>query len=275
MLKRKGTVAAVIVSAFFVFSSFNTAYAASLKEGMKGSSVTELQSKLKKLGYFNAQPTGYYGSLTEASVKKFQSQHRLTVDGKAGDNTISVINKVLAGNKATATRKTAASKADTSYKGLLTPWFKGAENVFTRGAVAKVYDIATGLSFNARRTYGYNHADCEPLTAKDTQIMKKIYGGDWSWSRRAVIVTVGGKKLAASMAGMPHAGLENVKANRYVTSRSGGYGRGVNLDAVKNNSMSGHFDIHFLRSRTHGTNRVDPKHQAAVKKAAQWAQKSR
>ena len=38
--------------------------------------------------------------------------------------------------------------------------------------------------------------------------MKSIYGGDWSWERRPVIITVNGRKLAASMAGMPHAGVE-------------------------------------------------------------------
>jgi len=35
--------------------------------------------------------------------------------------------------------------------------------------------------------------------------------------------------------------------------------------------MDGHFDIHFLGSKTHGTNKVDSNHQNAVKKAADWA----
>ena len=33
------------------------------------------------------------------------------------------------------------------------------------------------------------------------------------------------------------------------------------------------FDIHFLNSKTHGTNRVDTNHQNAVKTAAEWAEK--
>jgi len=35
--------------------------------------------------------------------------------------------------------------------------------------------------------------------------------------------------------------------------------------------MSGHFDVHFYGSKTHGTNKVDSAHQSAVKKAAKWA----
>lgn len=271
MLKKKCTIVAAMVSVLFVCFSFNSANAACLKEGMKGSSVTELQKNLRKLGFLNAYPTGYYGSATENAVKTLQVRYGIKVDGIAGNNTLSIVNKLSTGNKTAVPKSSTTSKASSNYKGLLTSWFNGGEKVFALGSIAKVYDIATGLSFNAKRTYGYNHADCEPLTLKDTQIMKKIYGGSWSWSRRAVIITVDGMKVAASMAGMPHAGLESKPKNSYVASRSGGYGRGMNLDAVKKNDMSGHFDIHFLGSKTHGSNKVDPNHQAAVKKAAQWA----
>lgn len=273
MLKRKCTIVAGMVMVFLFCFSFNYASAASLKEGMRSSSVTELQKNLKQLGFLSCEPTGYFGNLTESAVKKLQAKHGLAVDGKAGVNTLGLIKK-LTGAQITVSRGTEASRQNPAYKGLLTPWFGGVEKVFYRGCTANVYDIASGLSFNVKRTYGYNHADCEPLTANDTQIMKKIYGGSWSWSRRAVIVTVGGQKIAASMAGMPHAGVESKAANITVSSRSGGYGRGVNLDTVKKNSMSGHFDIHFLGSKTHGTSRVDANHQAAVKKAAKWAEEN-
>ena len=103
--------------------------------------------------------------------------------------------------------------------------------------------------------------------------MKKIYGGTWSWERRAVIVEVDGLKIAACMTGYPHAGSDKYAANRTLSSRSGGYGRGTNLDAVKGNNMSGVFDIHFIGSRNHYNNKVDSKHQALVREAAQWAAK--
>ena len=147
-------------------------------------------------------------------------------------------------------------------------WWTSASKVFARGSSAKVIDVRTGKSFNIKRTYGGNHADCETLTKEDTKIMKEIWGGTFNWSRRPVIVEIDGRHLAASMAGMPHAGLDNKPTNAIVSGRSEGYGRGTNLDAVKNNNMNGHFDIHFKNSRTHGTNRVDAAHQKAIKEAA-------
>ncbi len=129
-------------------------------------------------------------------------------------------------------------------KGEYLDWFGKVDKIFEKGAVATVTDIATGKSFKARRLYGRNHADSEPLTKKDTEIVKSIYGS-WSWNRRAVIVTIDGRNIAASMNGMPHGG-----------------------EAIKNNGFKGHFCIHFKGSKTHAGNRVDKSHQAAVKKAA-------
>jgi len=243
-----------------------------LKEGMSGDRVTQLQKDLKKLGYFSVSPTGYFGSLTKEAVKKFQKAYGLTQDGIAGNETLTKISKLL-GTEASAANVTASRGSDKNGS-YVVPWFGGAENIFKKGDIAEVYDIKTGRTFKIKRTYGYNHADCETLTAEDTKIMKSIYGGDWSWERRPIIVIVNGRKLAASMAGMPHAGVDSSPANTYVSSRSGGYGAGDNLDAVKGNNMNGVFDVHFLNSRTHGTNKVDSNHQNAIKEAAQWAEKN-
>jgi len=239
-----------------------------LKEGMKGEAVTALQGKLKKLGYLTVSPTGYYGDLTVTAVKKLQKQKGYTVDGIAGKNTLALVDKLLGSANSTP------SRGSTSRTNYLMPWFTEVSKLFKIGKTATVYDIKSGLSFKVKRTYGTNHADCEPLTANDTKIMKKIYGGSWSWNRRAVIVTVGDKKIAASINGMPHAGKEKAARNSYISSRSGGYGRGTNLDAVKGNGMDGHFCIHFYGSKTHGTNRTDAGHQKLIKQAAEWAKKN-
>ncbi|WP_010245498.1 peptidoglycan-binding domain-containing protein [Acetivibrio cellulolyticus] len=255
-------------------TSRSSSSSGALKEGMSGSRVTQLQSDLKKLGYLSASPTGYYGSLTKAAVKKLQKKNGLDQDGVAGDATLTKINKLI-GRTSTSTKKTTASRGSVDRTGgYLVSWYGGAENILGKGDIAEVYDINTGRTFKIKRTYGHNHADCETLTAEDTKIMKSIYGGDWGWDRRPIILTVNGRKLAASMAGMPHAGVEGSPADTYVSSRSGGYGGGDNLDAVKGNKMSGVFDIHFLNSRTHGTNKVDSKHQQALKDAAEWAEKN-
>jgi peptidoglycan hydrolase-like protein with peptidoglycan-binding domain len=244
-----------------------------LKKGMRGDDITALQNDLKKLGYFSVTPTGYYGDITVSSVKNLQRDYGLAVDGIVGRNTSSLIAK-LKENPSSVAKVNTSSRGNSQRTNYMAPWYSEASRIFPRGSTATVYDIDTGLSFKIKRTYGTNHADCETLTAEDTKIMKKIYGGSWSWARRAIIVDVNGTKLAASMAGMPHAGVENAPANKTVSSRSGGYGRGTNLDAVKGNNMSGVFDIHFYQSKTHGTQRVDKNHQAAVKKAAEWAKKN-
>lgn len=120
-----------------------------------------------------------------------------------------------------------------------------ANQLYTPFTVAKVTDVQTGRSFQVRRFYGRFHADSEPYTAEDARIIKEIYGGSWSWERRAIIIEVNGVRIAASMNGMPH-------------------GQG----SIEANDFPGHFCIHFLGSRIHRTGRVDVEHQIAVLKAA-------
>ncbi|KUO72390.1 MAG: hypothetical protein APF77_06075 [Clostridia bacterium BRH_c25] len=385
-----------------VFSLTSATFADTLKNGSKGAEVTKLQTQLKKLGYFSSNATGYYGSITQAAVKKFQAGKGIAVDGIVGSqtsklifdnrtssrsstsnaqsaaaketlkktqtilrqmglykgkidgingkqtaaavkefqgknnmNTTGVIDKETetkilnyyttaavssrggsTASKGQASRIEAVNadkeevqlakvdeaaaeaeikveadsmaasegeeeiqepeediseepvKADSKSKIEVLDWWTEANKVFARGSNAKVIDVRTGKSFNIKRTYGGNHADCETLTKEDTKIMKEIWGDSFNWSRRPVIVEINGRLLAASMAGMPHAGLDSKPTNAVVSGRSQGYGRGVNLDAVKNNNMDGHFDIHFKNSRTHGTNKVDAAHQKAIKEAA-------
>jgi hypothetical protein len=132
-----------------------------------------------------------------------------------------------------------------------------------------VTDVLTGRSFEVKRTYGSNHADVEPLTKGDTEIIKDIWGG-FTWERRAVVVQIGKYTMAASMTAMPHAGIDSKPAGIYVSNRSEGYGRGINLDKVKNNGCSGVMDIHFKNSRTHTTNTKQKSQQDMVKKAARF-----
>jgi hypothetical protein len=150
---------------------------------------------------------------------------------------------------------------------VMLPWFDRVEEIFGIGFVAKVTDVATGTSFQVERTYGYNHADVETLTKEDTQVLLDIIGGKWNWDRRAVIVEVNGYRLAASMAPMPHAGLDEAPEDIWVEDRSDGYKAGYNLDRIKENDMEGHFDIHFYQSRTHGTDTVNQQHQDMVLEA--------
>ena len=139
-----------------------------------------------------------------------------------------------------STSKPASGKSKTM------DWFKsGIQSIFYKGCVATVTDVKTGISWKVKRSGGSNHADVQPLTAADTAAMKKACGSDFgTWHRRAIWVSIGGQKYAASMNCMPH-------------------GNGN----ITNNNFDGHHCIHFLNSKTHGTNKVDPDHQATIKKA--------
>jgi peptidoglycan hydrolase-like protein with peptidoglycan-binding domain len=58
-----------------------------VQEGSSGAEVTSLQQRLQQLGYFKANITGYFGSLTKEAVIQFQQAKGLTPDGIVGTNT--------------------------------------------------------------------------------------------------------------------------------------------------------------------------------------------
>lgn len=63
-----------------------------LSVGGKHSIVKEIQERLMDLGFMDMdEPTDYYGSATEAAVKKFQRQHELEQDGIVGPDTLNMI----------------------------------------------------------------------------------------------------------------------------------------------------------------------------------------
>ena len=118
--------------------------------------------------------------------------------------------------------------------------------LFPKYAKATLVDLDTQMKFRIQRRGGSYHADVQPLTADDTSIMKKIYGGEWSWKRRAAVLQLdNGKMIAASMNGMPH-------------------GSG----AIPDNNFQGHFCVHFRDSTTHGSRKSDWGHKIMIWKAA-------
>lgn len=70
--------------------------------GSSGSEVTQIQQALKDRGLFTVNVTGYYGTITERAVRKFQQQQGLTVDGIAGPQTLRALG-IMSGSVPTAT----------------------------------------------------------------------------------------------------------------------------------------------------------------------------
>lgn len=230
-----------------------------LKKGSRGAAVSELQTKLKNKGFYSGAIDGIFGTGTENAVKAFQKANGLAADGIVGSKTLAALNQSTDSSRGNVDRPSGGVE--------LIHW-NDVDKIWPRDSSAVIVDVDTGKRINVYRSGGYNHADVETLTAADTEILKSLYGGSFSWNRRAVIVEVNGRRIAASMAGMPHAGRDDQPNRAMVSNRSGGYGYGSNLDAIKGNNMDGVFDVHFYQSKTHGTNKVDSAHQNMVQKAA-------
>lgn len=121
-------------------------------------------------------------------------------------------------------------------------WFDTVNTMFKTYTKTRVIDIKSGLTYYVYRNGGHNHADVEPIDRENTAIFKKIYNGNWSWARRPVWVELAdGTFVAGSINGFPHG-----------------------KSYIDNTGMDGHTCIHFLKSKTHGTKRVDKDHQDAV-----------
>lgn len=61
------------------------------KYGSRGSEVTEIQTRLKRWGYYNGSVDGIYGTQTKDAVIAFQKKNGLTADGIAGDRTLAAM----------------------------------------------------------------------------------------------------------------------------------------------------------------------------------------
>lgn len=61
------------------------------KFGSRGEEVRQIQTRLKKWGYYSGSVDGIYGAQTQKAVRYFQQKNGLTVDGIAGPATLRAI----------------------------------------------------------------------------------------------------------------------------------------------------------------------------------------
>ncbi|SDI63186.1 C40 family peptidase [Alteribacillus bidgolensis] len=76
-----------------------------LRLGDQKEEVTELQRQLHSLGYYNGDQNGYYGRQLKESVKKFQREENLAVDGIAGPQTFAALKSVQVAEQPTSDSK--------------------------------------------------------------------------------------------------------------------------------------------------------------------------
>lgn len=84
-------VAATFTSSFLLLPQYAAAHLISddglIHKGMQSEDVKTVQTILKATGDYPLRPTGYFGSVTEKSVKQFQVRNGLTADGLVGEQT--------------------------------------------------------------------------------------------------------------------------------------------------------------------------------------------
>jgi len=200
-----------------------------LKPGDKGDQVKAMQLRLKELGYYTNIVDGEFGYSTRQAVLAFQKNNGLTQDGIAGETTLKkMISSSAVGKDDIPEGKYVTERLD---------WFNGGASRIPRGAIFQVKDVRTGLIFTAKRQGGGYHLDAEPLTAADTAIMRRIYGGEFNYRRRPMLVLYNGRVYACSIYGEEHGD-----------------------DTIASNGYDGQFCLHFYGSKTHGTDRVDEDH---------------
>ena len=212
--------------------------------GSTGSTVTYIQTALTALEYYDRQITGHYGRYTKDAVRAFQRDNNLTADGVCGAITLAAIQKAYSGSSsATTTYNAKVYKLDWSY-------MKSNATALgiARGASIKLTDLTTGKSLNVHVQSTGNHIDAEPLTSADTTTLCEIYGVSTpnaiSYKRRPMMITTSAGQFLCSIYGQPHGAQD-----------------------ITNNGYEGQFCLHFVNSKTHGTNRVDEDHQNAINTA--------
>lgn len=179
------------------------------------------------------------------------SWYRLTLDYRSGRRTlyISLDHQVFCPTTGVLYPELApivaplTARLDQTFFGEPLEWTT-VSTLYARKSKVRVTDLDTGRIFWLYRYGGDLHADVEPASAEDAAIMRAIYG-EWTWRRRAVIIELGGRRVAASLHAMPHGGGD-----------------------IRDNDFDGHACLHFAGSLTHGSRRSDPAHQLMVTKAA-------
>jgi len=107
-------------------------------------------------------------------------------------------------------------------------WYNDIKSTLKNGNILQIYDPASGLTWNCRIGSRGQHADCEPVTLLDTQIMYKAFGNRFTWDEKPVYIKLpSGVWCIASMHDMPH-----------------------ESNWTKTNGFDGHLCIHFPRTMT-------------------------
>ncbi|NLD51416.1 MAG: SH3 domain-containing protein [Clostridiales bacterium] len=210
--------------------------------------IADMQQALMGLG-FSLSVDGSFGVHTHDAVVGFQQANGLTISGIADPQMQSVL---FAGGAKGADQVGGGVDLSSGRIGApgnvqLLHWYDQVKPQISGGQTTQVYHPASGVTFNVQYYSLGRHADAEPKTLKDTQLMNGAFGKA-SWNVRIVYVKMpSGVWTMAAMHNYPHL-----------------YG------SISNNGFGGHLCIHFLRDLEE-TQRTDPNYGMTNQKAIRSA----
>lgn len=119
-------------------------------------------------------------------------------------------------------------------------WQNGICSLLEEDAVYKLIDLKTQTQFYIKILDKQNHADIEPNSIQDFELMKNLSNNAWSWNRRPMLLKYNETTyFPASLSLYPHG---------HSQART-----------------TGHFCLHFKNSKTNQTNQTDDFHQNTIK----------
>ena len=81
----------IIISLILILCIFSLSIAALSKFGSRSQEVVQIQTKLKRWGYYNGEIDGIFGTATKNAVIYFQKKNGLVADGIAGPKTLAAM----------------------------------------------------------------------------------------------------------------------------------------------------------------------------------------
>ncbi len=212
--------------------------------------VSAMQQALVALGY-PLSVNGRYDIPTHQAVVGFQQRNGLPITGIANPVTQSAVfsSSAKGYNTPVTTLGEGEGKGDgpSSSQVKLLHWFNDVKKSTFGGQQAAVYHPVSGVSFTIRFYSMGNHADSEPASWRDTQLMNRAFGTP-SWNINIVYVKLpDGRWTMAAMHNRPHL-----------------------TGAVSENGFGGHLCVHFLRDMDE-VNRNDPDYGASNQRAIRKA----
>ena len=96
-----GVIIAILFGSIIGIQKYQTIETLS-KYGSRSDEVRQIQTKLKRWGYYNGSVDGIYGSQTLVAVKSFQRKNGLTVDGIAGPKTLAAMGIMSSGSSSSS-----------------------------------------------------------------------------------------------------------------------------------------------------------------------------